>query len=216
MVKYSHSQTKEKSKEATFIYSSRKGTGKNRLVGAIRRFSFICWSLLSPNRNLRDEIRIVSPLSHLLVLPSVLFYFCIFPKERTFHFKSIISLDWTPRQLAAVRSKKMLYYVTNAIAVSSFQSEREWYVFFFTTRKGDKQRNEIRDRMVAERRKNRQNVATFKRFLKQSEPPPSSQWSFNAAISFSSLFFFFHITWKIQPPETDGSISFARSVFSDR
>ena len=125
MVKYSHSQTKEKSKEATFIYSSRKGTGKNRLVGAIRRFSFICWSLLSPNRNLRDEIRIVSPLSHLLVLPSVLFYFCIFPKERTFHFKSIISLDWTPRQLAAVRSKKMLYYVTNAIAVSSFQSERE-------------------------------------------------------------------------------------------
>ena len=135
MVKYSHSQTKEKSKEVTFIYSSIKGTGKNRLVGAIRRFSFICWSLLSPNRNLRDEIRIVSPLSHLLVLPSVLFYFCIFPKERTFHFKSIISLDWTPRQLAAVRSKKMLYYVTNAIAVSSFQSEREWYVFFLQQEK---------------------------------------------------------------------------------
>ena len=121
-------QKKNRRRSLSFI-PAEKETGKNRLVGAIRRFSFICWSLLSPNRNLRDEIRIVSPLSHLLVLPSVLFYFCIFPKERTFHFKSIISLDWTPRQLAAVRSKKMLYYVTNAIAVSSFQSEREWYVF---------------------------------------------------------------------------------------
>ena len=183
-------QKKNRRRSLSFI-PAEKETGKNRLVGAIRRFSFICWSLLSPNRNLRDEIRIVSPLSHLLVLPSVLFYFCIFPKERTFYFKSIISLDWTPRQLVAVKVQEdaILRYQRYCSVV--FSERTRMICFFFTTRKGDKQRNEIRDRMVAERRKNRQNVATFKRFLKQSEPPPSSQWSFNAAISFSSLFFFF-------------------------
>lgn len=135
MVKYSHSQTKEKSKEVTFIYSSRKGTGKNRLVGAIRRFSFICWSLLSPNRNLRDEIRIVSPLSHLLVLPSVLFYFCIFPKERTFHFKSIISLDWTPRQLAAVKVQEDAITLPTLLQCRLFRANENDMFFFLQQEK---------------------------------------------------------------------------------
>ena len=147
MVKYSHSQTKEKSKEATFIYSSRKGTGKNRLVGAIRRFSFICWSLLSPNRNLRDEIRIVSPLSHLLVLPSVLFYFCIFPKERTFYFKSIISLDWTPRQLVAVKVQEdaILRYQRYCSVVFSERTRMICFFFYNKKRRQTKKWNKRQD-----------------------------------------------------------------------
>ena len=127
-------QKKNRRRSLSFI-PAEKETGKNRLVGAIRRFSFICWSLLSPNRNLRDEIRIVSPLSHLLVLPSVLFYFCIFPKERTFYFKSIISLDWTPRQLVAVKVQEdaILRYQRYCSVV--FSERTRMICFFFYNKK---------------------------------------------------------------------------------
>ena len=129
-------QKKNRRRSLSFI-PAEKETGKNRLVGAIRRFSFICWSLLSPNRNLRDEIRIVSPLSHLLVLPSVLFYFCIFPKERTFHFKSIISLDWTPRQLAAVKVQEDAITLPTLLQCRLFRAN-ENDMFFYKKRRQTK------------------------------------------------------------------------------
>ena len=214
MVKYSHSQTKEKSKEVTFIYSSIKETGKNRLVGAIRRFSFICWSLLSPNRNLRDEIRIVSPLSHLLVLPSVLFYFCIFPKERTFHFKSIISLDWTPRQLAAVKVQDAITLPTLLQCRLFRANENDMFFFYNKKRRQTKKWNKRQDGGGEEKEPTK--CCYVQKISKAIRTSSLQSMVIQCRYFFFISSLFFHITWKIQLTETDGSISLARSVFSDR